>query len=92
MLSERMRTISDTHVATPPGTPGATRKGDHPNLVYRTKSKESLKASKTSLHKTDVPNGFEKDLKEDGEEEKKLIEAEKMETERVCHNILGPFP
>ena len=82
MLSERVRTMSDTRTATPPGTPGAARK-DPSGLVHRTKSRESLKASKTSLHKVDVPNGMEKEVKQEKEEEKKLIEAEKMETSRV---------
>ena len=91
VLSDRLRTLSETASATPPGTPDAARKGGTgtpktPGTPIHIK-KHPLSDSKSRLdqHKSvdgkpggEVPNG----VGQKGEE-KKLIEAEKMETERV---------
>lgn len=82
VLSERMRTQSEA-VSTPPGTPDPSgRKAPIPGSPSLSGSRPKLTDSKANLagHKSEVPNGK---MAEKKEEEKKLIEAEKMETERV---------
>ena len=92
MLSDRLRTFSETGLSTPPGTPDTARRGDlpgtpkTPGTPVSTKrhplsdSRHTLEKQKSlGKHDGDVPNG----VGQKGEE-KKLIEAEKMETERVC--------
>ena len=89
MLSDRLRTLSETAVSTPPGTPDTKRRADLPGTpktpgtpVHSRRSplEKQKSMSGDKLHK-EVPNGVGKSQKP---EEKKLIEAEKMETERVC--------
>lgn len=83
VLSERMRTVSEA-VSTPPGSPDPTgRKPAVPGSPSLSGSRTKLSGSKTHLAglKPEVPNGVKAIEKK--EEEKKLIEAEKMETERV---------
>ncbi|XP_052261658.1 multidrug resistance-associated protein 1-like isoform X6 [Dreissena polymorpha] len=93
VLSERMRSASDA-VSTPPGTPdpsgrrseahGSPDKNSNAlrkDAASPDKTKTSEAGSKTQLagEKSGILNGG----KASGKEDKKLIEAEKMETERV---------
>lgn len=81
VLSERMRTVSAVS-GTPPGTPDTSRRNPgSPNLNKNASGSKSHLASNKSLH--EVPNGVGKQVDSKKEEEKKLIEAERMETERV---------
>ena len=82
VLSERVRNISEA-VSTPPGTPDISRKAatpESPNLNKNASGSKTHIASQKSLH--EVGNGIDKKAG-NKDEEKKLIEAEKMETERV---------
>ena len=87
VLSDRLRTLSETAVSTPPGTPGSARRADLPGTpktpgtpVHKRHPLEKQKTVGGGKLDGEVPNGVGKGQKP---EEKKLIEAEKMETERV---------
>jgi hypothetical protein len=78
-----MRNISEA-VSTPPGTPDISRKGatpGSPNLNKNASGSKTHLTSQKSLH--EVGNGIDKKAGNKKDEEKKLIEAEKMETDRV---------
>lgn len=99
VLSDRLRTFSESGLSTPPGTPDTARRGDlpgtpkTPGTPVSTKrhplsdSRHTLEKQKPlGKHDGDVPNG----LGQKGEE-KKLIEAEKMETERVKLSVFMAY-
>ncbi|XP_060581167.1 multidrug resistance-associated protein 1-like isoform X5 [Ruditapes philippinarum] len=91
VLSERMRNISEA-VSTPPGTPDISRKGatpGSPNLNKNASGSKTHLTSQKSLH--EVGNGIDKKAGNKKDEEKKLIEAEKMETDRVKLGVFAAY-
>lgn len=91
VLSERVRNISEA-VSTPPGTPNlSSREAATPGTPNLNRNAAAA-GSKTNIatHKPghEVPNGVGKKTEKNKEEEKKLIEAEKMETERVRDTVM----
>ncbi|XP_052772990.1 multidrug resistance-associated protein 1-like isoform X2 [Mya arenaria] len=77
VLSERVRTVSEA-VSTPPGTPDLTRRKPLPGTQDLNRNAAGSQPNKSASD--ELPNGVKQAQKE---EEKKLIEAEKMETDRV---------